>query len=107
MAVADRIRRMSDEELEKELEEINQGLKTATGEEREHLLERLELADKAKKIRAEDKKTGRINPWIRKQKQTKEEAEKKTTKKEEKEARRKWNFIELLRPQPLPPIWRM
>ena len=94
MRLAREIREMDNEELKKEISKIREEVKSLPKEEnkRQELLERLELAEKEKSIRAKER-TGR-------------EQERTGKKEEEKTLKEKKRWLTLI-PKPLPPIWQL
>ncbi len=107
-----KLRQMTDEELEKEYNNTKEELKRTTDKKkRQELTEDLELIYDERKFREQDRKEGRYDPILMSKSEAKEkEAEKKSEEKkieEKKGGRWGWGILlELLRPEPIPPIWR-
>lgn len=97
LRMADSIRKMSNQDLEKEISEIKEKLPSLTDRERQELLERLELLDKEKSIR-EIERGGKK----KEEKPKKEEAEKP----KEKAPRKRFSLPKVKLIKPLPPIWK-
>ncbi len=114
---AAKLRAMPDEEIEKEYQRVKNKLrKTSDKKERQPLMEDLELIYDEKKFRAQDKAEGRQNPWIKEESKTKNSQENSNNQGERKEERKTSEqkqqsrifsaFLQLLKPEPLPPLWR-